>query len=59
VDTDLYTKFISLYAGAEYDDIWKKLFKAGAFIREIGTELGNKLDYGYPLQVEINVENNA
>ena len=36
-----------------------ELFKAGAFIREIGTELGNKLDYGYPLQVEINVENNA
>lgn len=50
-----YERFVSLYASADNEDIWEKLFSAGEFIREIGKSLSNKLGYDYPEVEDANV----
>lgn len=55
LEKELYNEFVSLYAGVDYDEIWQKLYKAGALIRKIGIDLGDKLGLIYPLQDDINV----
>lgn len=52
---DLYNEFVSLYAGADYDEIWQKLSRSGVLIRRVGTELGKEIGYTYPIQDDINV----
>lgn len=52
---DVYKDFAALYPGACYEDIWHCLFKAGEFIRRIGTEVAEKLGYDYPINDDINV----
>jgi aminoglycoside 6-adenylyltransferase len=55
LEKDLYNEFVDIYSGADYKDIWEKLFKAESLIRKIGIELSDKLGYTYPLQDDINV----
>lgn len=55
LEHDLYLRYIALYAGVEYEDIWERLLKLGALIREVGTELGVKLGYKYSIQEDANV----
>lgn len=52
---DLYDEFSALYPGADYGDIWDKLFAAGALIRQVGVPLAESLGCAYPMQDDINV----
>lgn len=47
---ELYKEFTELYPTTVYEEMWVSLFKAGKFIRKIGTEVGEKLGYKYPIE---------
>jgi len=47
---ELYKEFAELYPSSVYEEMWVSLFKVGEFIRKIGTEVGEKLGYKYPME---------
>jgi len=47
---ELYKEFTELYPTTAYEEMWVSLFKVGEFIRKIGTEVGEKLGYNYPIE---------
>lgn len=52
---ETYEQFIYLYPGRDYEEIWEALLKEGEFIRTLGVELAEKLNYTYPMQDDVNV----
>jgi aminoglycoside 6-adenylyltransferase len=52
---EIYNGFVEVYPTSDYENMWQSLFKAGRFIRAIGTEVADELKYSYPMREDINV----
>ena len=52
---ELYEEYISYYTGKDYEEIWDRLLRVGAFIRRLGVPLAQRLGYEYPMQEDENV----
>lgn len=55
LEPDIYKAYISLYVGADPEEQWNKLFKAGELIRKVGIPLAERLGYRYPMPEDRNV----
>ncbi|MFW5794950.1 MAG: aminoglycoside 6-adenylyltransferase [Bacillota bacterium] len=49
---DKWEKWEETYAGADLEDNWTAFFKMAEFFRELAKEIGEKLNYNYPDQVD-------
>ena len=49
---EIWSALESCYAGAQIDDNWEALFHSMALFRRIATDVGQKLGYTYPLELD-------
>jgi aminoglycoside 6-adenylyltransferase len=52
LDDELWSKWKKTYTGADLEDNWKAFFKMTEFFRELAKEIGEKLDYNYPEEID-------
>ena len=51
----LWDSYEKTYAGADYQEMWASLFKAGRLVRRIGVEVADALGYHYPMEDDTRV----
>jgi len=49
---DLYADLLSTYIGAGYDESWEALYKTFALLHKAALEVGNRLGFAYPEEME-------